>query len=67
MAEGVCVLDARGDGFAGDVGVGDTGTTVGLAVAVAVDLGRVCVGVGEGEVVVPMILIVPCMKVCTLQ
>lgn len=44
---GALVIDARGDGFAEDVGVGDTGTTVGLAVAVAlVDRGRV--GVGDG-------------------
>ena len=33
-------FDARGDGFTEDVGVGDTGTTVGLAVAVAVGFGR---------------------------
>jgi hypothetical protein len=45
---GLSVVDARGDGFAEDVGVGDTGTTVGLAVAVAVGFGRVRVGVGVG-------------------
>ena len=70
------VLDARGDGFTEDVGVGDTGTTVGLAVAVAVGFGRVrvgvgvgkdvCVGVGDG--VDPTTMIVPCIWVgCTLQ
>jgi hypothetical protein len=41
-------VDARGDGFTEDVGVGDTGTTVGLAVAVAVGFGLACVGVGVG-------------------
>jgi len=50
-------LDARGDGFTEDVGVGDTGATVGLAVAVAVGFGLVCVGVGVGigvgDVLVP--------------
>lgn len=40
--------DTRGDGFAEDVGVGDTGTTVGLAVAVAIGFGFECVGVGVG-------------------
>jgi len=61
------VLDTRGDGFTEDVGVGDTGTTVGLAVAVAVGFGlacvgvvvEVCVGVGVGVVEVPMTVIVP--------
>ena len=69
------VLDARGDGFTEDVGVGDTGTTVGLAVAVAVGFGRVCVGagvgdecVGVGDGVDPTTVIVPCIVVgCTLQ
>ncbi len=62
-------FDARGDGFTEDVGVGDTGTTVGLAAAVAVDFGLVCVGagvgecvgVGVGEVVAPITVIVPVM------
>ena len=47
--EPLSVLDARGDGFTEDVGVGDTGTTVGLAVAVAVEFGLVCIGAGVGE------------------
>ena len=41
-------VDTRGDGFTEDVGVGDTGTTVGLAAAVAVGFGLVRVGVGGG-------------------
>ena len=63
------VLDARGDGFAEDVGVGDTGTTVGLAAAVAVGFGVVCVGAGEARCVgvgvedgvEPVTVIVPVM------
>ncbi len=39
-AERLTVLDARGDGFTEDVGVGDTGTACGFAVAVALGLGR---------------------------
>ena len=60
-AETFTVFDTRGDGFAEDVGVGDTGTTVGLAVAVAVGFGRECVGVGVGvgDVVAPRTWIVP--------
>lgn len=63
VAEGLCVFDARGDGFTEDVGVGDAGTTTGLAVAVAVGFGRVCVGVGDGDEdgVEPMTVTVPCM------
>jgi hypothetical protein len=40
-AETFTVFDTRGDGFTEVVGVGDTGTTVGLAVTVAVGFGRV--------------------------
>lgn len=67
----VLVFDTRGDGFTEDVGVGDTGTTVGLAVAVAVGFGLLCVGVGVGvdvgEGPVPRTWIVPCMLEWTLQ
>ena len=63
------VRDTRGDGFTEDVGVGDTGTTFGLAAAVAVGFGVVrvgdgdalCVGVGVGDEEEPITLIVPCM------
>ena len=58
-AETFTVFDTRGDGFTDDVGVGDTGMTVGLAVTVAVGFGRACVGVGVGEVVAPRTVIVP--------
>ena len=70
VADGPLVFvtaDTRGDGFTEDVGVGDTGTTVGLAVAVAVGFGFGCVGVGvgvglgEGEVVALITVMVPCM------
>jgi len=64
---GSTIFDTRGDGFAEDVGFGDTGTTLGLAVAVAVGFVREWVGVGVGDVVVPMTVIVPCMLGWTLQ
>jgi hypothetical protein len=57
------VFDARGDGFADGVGVGDTGTTAGLAVAVAVGFIREWVGVGVGDIVVPVTVTLPVMYV----
>ena len=73
--DAVLDLDARGDGFTEDVGVGDTGTAVGFTVAVAVVFVRVWVGVGVGveecvgeeEGVVPMTVMVPCMLEWMLQ
>jgi hypothetical protein len=67
---GTADFDARGDGFTGDVGVGDTGTTVGLAVAVAVGVGRevgVLDGLGEGVEVSPITVTEAVMYGCTSQ
>ncbi|HJT37760.1 MAG TPA: hypothetical protein VJ818_04990 [Actinomycetota bacterium] len=68
--DGASDFDARGDGFTEDVGVGDTGTTVGLAVAVAAGFGRgveFFVGLGDGVELVPITVIEAVMYGCTSQ